>query len=351
MSSKAELALLRIVAQRLAGPRLASAGEAVAHLGAVQGQDLPGALTSVALRVAGGTRAQVVAALDSGQIVRSWPMRGTLHLVPGPDLGWMLRVTAPRMIHTGATRRRELGIDEATIEAARQIAVDVVSGHAVPRKALLTAWSEAGLGAHAQAGVHLLGQLCQEALLVLGPMSGTEQLVVLLAEHVPDRVELAREEGLVELARRFFTSHGPSTERDLARWGSINLGDARVGIAGARADLESIEIGGIEHLMAPGLPDLLAEHRAEARRMMLLPGFDELLLGYADRSFVVPPAHAEAIVPGNNGVFRPSIIENGTAIGTWRRPSASRPRFEPEPFGALGPRLRGAAERVFAELP
>lgn len=346
-----ELALLRIVAQRLAGPRLATAADAVRHLGAVQGQDLPGALTSVALRVAGGTREQVVAALASGQIVRSWPMRGTLHLVPGPDLGWMLAVTAPRMIHTGAARRQQLGIDESTIEAAREIAVEVVRGRAVPRKELLGAWSQAGLGAHPQAGVHLLGQLCQEALLVLGQMSGNEQLVVLLAEHVPEPVERERADGLVELARRYFTSHGPATERDLARWASLNLGDARAGIAGARAELECLEVDGVEHLMAPGLPDLLAEHRAEARRMMLLPGFDELILGYADRSFIVPPAHAEAIVPGNNGMFHPSIIKNGQVIGTWRRPGTTRPRFEPEPFGAFGPRLHAAAERTFAELP
>ncbi|WP_161958564.1 winged helix DNA-binding domain-containing protein [Ornithinimicrobium cavernae] len=351
MWSGREVALLRIVAQGLAGPRRASPLEVVRHLGAAQAQDLPGALTSVALRVAGGTRAGVVAALDAGELVRSWPMRGTLHLVPGADLGWMLAVTSPRRVHTGGARRRQLGIDDATIATAREIALEVVSGRAVSRSELLGAWSAAGLGSHPQAGIHLLGQLCQEALLVLGPMQGTEQLIVLLHEHVPEHHELDREDGLAELARRFFTSHGPCTERDLARWGSLTLADTRVGIEGARAHLASIQVEGTEHLMAPDLPDLLAEHRAQARRLMLLPGFDELVLGYADRSFLVPPAHAEVIVPGNNGMFRPTMVKNGVVIGTWKRPSASRPRFEPEPLGDFGPRLRAAAERAFAELP
>jgi hypothetical protein len=87
MSTPHEVALLRLVAQRIAGPRPKTPAEVVRRLGAVQGQDLPGALLSVALRTAGGARADVEAALDAGEIVRSWPMRGTLP--------WWLRRTCP----------------------------------------------------------------------------------------------------------------------------------------------------------------------------------------------------------------------------------------------------------------
>ena len=87
-----ELSLLRMAAQRLVGPRAATPLDAVRWLTAVQGQDLPGALTSVALRTAGGTRAAVTAALDAGEVVGSWPMRGTLHLVAADDLPWMLEL-------------------------------------------------------------------------------------------------------------------------------------------------------------------------------------------------------------------------------------------------------------------
>ena len=67
--------MLRMAAQRLVGPRPASPVEAVRWLTAVQAQDLPGALTSVALRTDGGTRAAVTAALDAGEVVRSRPPR------------------------------------------------------------------------------------------------------------------------------------------------------------------------------------------------------------------------------------------------------------------------------------
>lgn len=346
-----DVALLRIVAQRLAGSRFAEPVAAVRHLGAAQGQDLPGALISVALRVDGGTREGVIAALDSGGIVRSWPMRGTLHLVPGVDLRWMLAITAPRMLRSASARRRELGIDDATRERAGEVAHGLVTGRALRRAELFEAWAEAGLLHHAQTGSHLLAELCQTARLVLGPLRGTEQLIAVLDEHVPHHVDLDREAGLAELARRFLTSHGPATDRDLARWASLTLTDARAGIEGARSHLEGIEIDGVEHLMAPGLPDLLAAHRAEARQMMLLPGFDELVLGYVDRSHLVPRAHLDRVVPGKNGMFRPTMIKNGAAIGTWQRPTRSGGRFEPEPFGTFGPRLQASAARAFAALP
>ena len=115
MSTLHEVALLRLVAQRIAGPRSETPAEAVRRLGAMQGQDLPGALLSTALRTAEGTRADVEAALDSGEIVRSWPMRGTLHLVAAEDLHWLIGLLGPRVLAGSPARRAQLGItDEAS---------------------------------------------------------------------------------------------------------------------------------------------------------------------------------------------------------------------------------------------
>jgi hypothetical protein len=54
-------------------------------------------------------------------------------------------------------------------------------------------------------------------------------------------------------------------------------------------------------------------------RVYLLPGFDEHLLGYKDRSAVLASEHAPKIVPGNNGMFLPTIVVAGQVIGTWKR--------------------------------
>jgi hypothetical protein len=370
MLTRRDLALLRLLAQRLAGPRLATPADVVRHLGAAQAQDLPGALTSVALRVDGGTRQGVQAALAAGQVVRSWPMRGTLHLVPAEDLGWMLAITAPRMIAGAARRRAELGITDAVLDRAREAAlgalaedparppVAVADGPATTppaglrRADLFALWDAAGLLVHSQTAVHLLGQLCQEATLVLGPMFGTEQLVVGYGDWIPEPVRLDRDQGLAEWSRRYLRSHGPATDRDLARWASLTLTDARAGVAAVRSELTAVDIDGIEHLMDPALPDLLADHRADARRLRLLPGFDEFVLGYADRTFTVPKEFEDRIVPGGNGMFRSTVVKGGQVIATWKRAgTGAKVRIDPEPFAPLGTRDVAAIERRYAELP
>ena len=136
-----EIGLLRLVALGLVTGH-DEVADAVRHLGAVQGQDLPGALTSLALRTARRSREAVVAAFDAGGIVRSWPMRGTLHVVPAEDLGWMLPLGTPRPRAQAARRRRELGLTDADLERARALAVDRVPA---TREGLFAAWDEAGL--------------------------------------------------------------------------------------------------------------------------------------------------------------------------------------------------------------
>jgi hypothetical protein len=91
-----------------------------------------------------------------------------------------------------------------------------------------------------------------------------------------------------------------------------------------RDRLATVEVDGREHLLAPETADLLAACRAEAGGPFLLPGFDEFVLGYADRSCAVPPEFADRIVPGGNGVFRPTVVHGGRVLGTWACRVAAR---------------------------
>lgn len=353
MTSTRDLALLRVVAQRLVGPRPATPLDAVRWLGATQAQNLPGALISIALRVDGGTRTGVEDALDAGEVVRSWPMRGTLHLVPAADLRWMLDLAAPRIVAGLATRRAQLGIDDAVLTRARELAAAALAGRAGLRRAeLMALWGEAGLLAEAQTGYHLLFHLCQEGTFVLGPMRGTEQAIVLVEEWVPRPRRLEREEALGEWALRYFRSHGPATLKDFARWTNLTMADARAGIAVARPELGAVETDGVEYLLDPAARDLLAQHRTQARGVLLLPGFDELMLGYADRSAALPVVFADRIVPGGNGVFQPTVVSGGRVVGTWRRLGrGAKQTIEAVPFTTFSSRVEAGIRRRFAALP
>jgi hypothetical protein len=113
MQSSTPLAHQRLVAQGIAVPRSVTAAEIVTRLGAVQAQDYPGALWSIALRMTGATRANVERAIVERAIVRTWPMRGTLHFVPAADARWMLELLTPRIVKSAAGRHRQLELDDA----------------------------------------------------------------------------------------------------------------------------------------------------------------------------------------------------------------------------------------------
>jgi hypothetical protein len=352
MTTPHEVALLRVVAQRIAGPRLPTAADVVRLLTAAQGQDLPGALLSIALRTASGDRAGVEAALNAGDVVRSWPMRGTLHLVAAEDLPWLIGLLGPRVLAGAPARRAQLGITDADIDKARVIAVDALSGGRRLRRAdLLRALAEGGVEITGQRGYHLLWYLSQSSTLCLGPMDDGEQRFVLMDEWIPVPRTLDPEEALGELAERFFRSHGPATVKDLARWAGLKAAEARAGLAAVRPGLASLDVDGVEHFLDPRTPELLAGCRDEARGTFLLPGFDEFVLGYADRSAVLDPEFAGRIVPGGNGVFRPTVVSDGRIVGTWQWSGRGAKRtVAATPFTAFTDEVASAIPELAAAL-
>ena len=304
MTTLHEIALLRLAAQRIAGPGSATPADAVRRLTALQAQDYNGVLTSVALRTAAGTRRGVEAALDAGEIVKSWPMRGTLHLVVAEDLPWMLQLAAPRVVAGAAARRARLGLDTPLLEQARRLAVTALAGgHRLRRGDLLAVWEEGGLITAGQRGYHMLWHLAQTGTLCFGPVRDGEQLVVLVEEWIPHPRCPERAEALGEWAWRYFSSHGPATGKDFTRWTNLVAADVRAGLALARPRLARLDVDGVEHFMDPQTPDLLHAWRGSARGVFLLPGFDEFILGYQDRRAVLSTQFADRIVPGGNGVF------------------------------------------------
>ena len=349
----ADVALLRVVAQRLAGPQPATPAAAVAWMTCVQAQDLPGALTSVALRTAARSRADVLAALDAGEIVRSWPMRGTLHLTPAQDLPWLLRLLAPRMVRASAARRAGLGLSDPQFDQAGELTVAALAGgRALSRAELFGSWLRAGLDPGGQRGVHLLRYLAMTGLVVLGPTAGAEQLIVLLDEWISHPRDLAGDQALGELALRYFCGHGPAHATDLAGWAKLTAGETRTAVALARPSLAVLEVDGIEYLLDPRTPDLLAAARAEAEGVLLLPGFDELLLGHRDRRAQLDPVHADRIVPGGNGMFRPTVLQAGRVVGTWTRTRrAAGPELHATAFTEFSPEVTAALPGVFQALP
>lgn len=339
MRTIADVAAARILSLGLAGPAFRGPEAVASHLLCLQGQDLRGALESLALRTADRDPAVVSAALADGSVVRSWTQRGTLHLVAGADIGWVLDLTGERMLNSMVRRRAQLGIDDAMIARSNELATSLLGERGrVSRAELLAAWESLGVGEVQGRGYHLIVGLAIRQVLVQGPLTESgplEQLFVLSSDWLPPQRRLAREEALGELVGRYVGSHGPATLADVARWAGLPVGDVRVGLATARAAgaVASTDVDGTTYLHSPDLPDLLAVHREETQALFLLPGFDELVLGYRDRTATLAPDDEALVVPGANGMFKGTVVEKARAVGTWRRSGrTSGPRFETTAF-------------------
>jgi hypothetical protein len=252
-----------------------------------------------------------------------------------------------------ATRRQRLGLTDADAERAAELAAAALSGGGrLGRGALARAIADGGVATDGQRGYHLLTYLAHTGLLCLGPTDDAgEQQFVLAEEWLPAPRPLDREEALAELALRYFSAHGPATVADLVRWTGLRVSDVRAGTAAVRGQLATLEVDGTELLLDPATPDLLAAHRSAAAALHLLPGFDEYVLGYADRSCAVPPEHAERIVPGGNGMFRATVVIGGRAVGTWKWGRRGPARtVDAEPFTVFPPEVAAALPEAGAAV-
>lgn len=312
----------------------------VSKLLAMQGQDDLAVLWAVGAR-AGCIEAEVTAALQDGRLVRSWPMRGTLHLMASQDVRWMMALLAPSMLARMETRMAELQLDHHSIALAEKVLSRILAHGPVARPTLMAELEGAGVPVDRQRGYFTLTFLAHQGLICRGPRMGKQASFVLMDGWVPPSRPLDREEALARLALRYFQSHGPATVHDLAHWTALSLREARLAAHSAAAGLEHWRVGRTD------LWGAKESSLEPVRGVRLLPGFDEYLLGYKDRSAILDPALATRVVPGNNGVFKPMMVEDGKVVGIWKRQLKARTvevQFEPFAKSPDPKALRAEAE-------
>lgn len=344
-----EIAHKRLANQHIASAAFERAEDVVRWFGAIQAQDYLGALWAVGLRMQNATVADVERAISAGEIVRTHPMRGTWHFVAGEDIRWLLSLTGPRMLARTAPMYRQLELDEETFARSHDVIARMLQGgKQLTRHELAAALERAGISTKGLRLTFLLMHAELEGLIVGGARRGKQFTHALLDELVPISKTLDRDEALAELARRYFTSHGPATEQDFAWWSSLTITDARAGLALNRDHLVREVINGQSYWLSPSLPTA----QATTPTVYVLPPYDEYTVAYKDRSAVLDPAH---IIQTRNGIFSPIIVVNGQVVGTWARElKKDRVIFIPSLFVELNQdemsAVAGAVERYGAFL-
>lgn len=371
-----EVSLARIISQGLvpatAAPDVVTA---VSRQLAIQGQQVSAVPHALLVRAPAATPADVEAAFARGDLVRSWPMRGTVHITTAADHHWLRAALMHRTDAWVRNSEKAYGVDSALCERAAEVALGLIEDQGpLMRSVLLAAWQEAGLmeafrgeDVSSYRRRHLLVRLQREGILIQGPRSGNEHLVM-DARSLPDADSGPAGAGVAHggsghraacahIAYRYAASHGPVSAEDLARWttlpktqaaraleDAVELGEepAMAGPEGTgepagtrvplvRAVVEGGARGGLRPLcagesapkadllyMRADLLDLLSAHRAAAQATHFLGSFDELHVGYKDRSCLTNDAGERLICPASNGMFRPLLVDRGSLVAVRR---------------------------------
>jgi Winged helix DNA-binding domain len=310
-----DIARIRLSSQLIAEPTPEPPAAVVRRLGAVQAQDYLGALWAIGLRQRAATEGAVERALADRTIVRTWPMRGTLHIVAAEDVRWMLELLTPRVVAGSAARHRELELDARVFARSGELFLRALEGgRQVARPHLYEILNAAKISTAGSRGLHILGYHAQARLICFGAREGKQQTFALLDEWVPQAKAKEREEALAELAVRYFTGHGPATVHDFAWWSGLSVADARTGVELAKPRLTSGVIDDRTYWFAASA----RAPRARPERAYLLPAFDEYTVAYRDRSAVLDPALTKRVNAGG-GMLNPTMVLGGRVVGTWKR--------------------------------
>ncbi|HQR34232.1 MAG TPA: winged helix DNA-binding domain-containing protein [Blastocatellia bacterium] len=321
--TSSDIARLRLQNQRIAESQFARPGDVVAWLGAVQAQDFNGALWAVGLRMRpelSPTEALIEQAIADRQIIRTWPMRRTLHFVAAADAGWMLDLLAARIVKRLMPQmQREFELDQSVLARAETLLVrSLQGGKQLSRSALYQVLESKKIATGGGRGLHILSLLSMSKLLCFGSREGKQPTFRLFDEWVPAAKPKPTDEALAELARRYFTSHGPASLQDFTWWSGLTVAEAKAAIELAKSHLAQETAGDKTYWLAPVSNSSFQTPKDQSPATYLLPPFDEYTVAYKDRSAVLSPANANQAISGN-GIFSPAIVLGGQVVGIWKR--------------------------------
>jgi hypothetical protein len=331
MVADLDIARWRLRTQHLVWPGAVSAREAVGSLLAVQAENPGQAAWAVASRTSNPDQADLAALLDGGAVLRTHVLRPTWHFVLAEDIGWLLELTGPRVRRVTTQQLRDThGLDERSIGRAVAAVLEALASRGqLTRGQLASELRERGIGGSGQMLMILLAHAELDGLICSGPVAGGEHTYALMDERVPAPRRLGRAEALAELALRYFTGHGPATERDLAYWATLTLTDVRAGLQQVRDRLGSFQHDGrtFWHAAgdAPGGPPEPAAH--------LLQILDETYRGYQDSRWVLDAA---GDVPRTRETATGMALVDAQLVAAMRRTIAhDHVQFDLRPYRAL----------------
>jgi hypothetical protein len=338
------IAFERLVHQRLVGASFTSTASAVAAFGAVQAQDYYGACWAIAERVRGATAASVEKAFDRGAILRTHVLRPTWHFVVPACLRWLIELSRASVVRRMAPHERKLGLTGRMYAKSHDLVARALEGGRYrTRDELGEILSARGIPTTGERLGLLMMRAELDAVVTSGPRRGRKSTYASFEERAPNAPSLPREEALAELARLYFSTHGPAQLADFAWWGGLTLSDARIAVVAAKGLSERVLAERPHWSPRPRTPPPAARSS-----VFLLPNFDEYLVAYKDQRAILDPVLKRKL-GARELLAAPRLVVGGQVVGGWRRVlEPTRVRVEVNALRRLSNDERNGVERAVA---
>lgn len=326
---------IRLLNQQLVSSRFADVHDLVAWMGMVQAQEYKMMRWAVGMRLREPSMRAFREAYDAGRIVRTHLFRCTWQLVAAEDLGWMLPLCAEKnkAAIRGYLSYYGRSISEREYEHANRLIGDALAGEKSVRKDILLArLAECGLDDDPHTMSIYLRRAEADGIICSGELDNRQNTYALVEERIPRLRELRRDEAVVELARRYFRSHSPATLADFVWWSNLGVRECRDAVEAIRDELVAESYAGDTYWIHGE-----SRVRGYRRQTILLPSYDEYLIGYKSRHHTFEEEFRHRI-HSNNGLFYPVILHDGQVVGNWhprREPSFFRDEMQPDVADAL----------------
>lgn len=308
------IAVQRLHNQQISHSRFQHPAEVIAWLGAVQAQEYALAKWAIGLRMQTSTDEVIEAAFNKGEILRTHLMRPTWHFVTPTDIRWLLELTAPRVHQVNGFMYRKLELDQVLLHrSADLIAKALEGGKHLTRAELGNILVRNGIDATNGMRLGYIVHYAElEGIVCSGARRGKQHTYGLIAERAPQARRLTRDEALVELTLRYFTSHGPATIKDFAWWSGLTIADVKMGLTLLGSQVRQAAVDGETYWFSSSMPTV-SELPSQG---YLLPVYDEYTVAYKNRSAFLNPRYEP--LP-NDRFFISSFAYKGEVIGRWRR--------------------------------
>jgi Winged helix DNA-binding domain len=303
-----------------------SAAGVVRRLCAVQAQVASFAELCVRVRRTNSKPGEVGKALGDGRLIKTWAMRGTLHLLTPEDAGAFLSLIASGRSWERPSWQKYFGVTPKQLDALREVIRETLNGKVLTREELIAAviarrgYGHLGEALRSGWGT-LLKPYAWQGDLCFGPNRGNRVTFVRPEDASSRWVRLREPEDAAAFAIvAYLRAYGPATVDNFHNWlsrGRVSTRQVRKWFASVGDRLREVEVGGeLRYVLAEDLDELLSTRPTKAVR--LLPGFDQYVLGPGTDDPHVLPAVRRRAVSQQSGWIAPIVVAGGVVSGTWK---------------------------------